>query len=120
MNFENKQFIMGRFCERIYIMRDDYQNNVKEWVDFMNDILREFGIGLNDKILLASIKLNYNFDEEIDIYKINKKKYYLVGGRFEKIEYYGVSWGLLILENKKITLLNDIDGLNIYERICHN
>jgi len=116
MNFENKQFKMGRFCERICTMRGDF-TEVMEWIDFVNNISREFDIQLNEKILLASIKLNYN---KILIVKVVRKNYYLVGkwnknieGRIEiNLE----KGGILYLENDKIKLLKEDKMIDVILR----
>ena len=111
MNFENKQFKMGRFCERICMMRDDFRE-VNEWISFVNEISREFDVKLNDKILLASIKLNYDFDEKI-IIKVGRQNYYLVGKWNENsnhtgIEIKSVYGGIIYIQDDKIKLL-DVD-----------
>ena len=119
MNFENKQFKMGRFCERICMMRDDFRQ-VDEWISFVNEISREFDVKLNDKILLASIKLNYDFDEKI-IIKVERKKYYLVGKWNENSNLHGIEiestdGGIIYIQDNKIKLLDVDFKINLISR----
>jgi hypothetical protein len=112
MNFENKQFRMGRFCERVSIYGCEF-NEIKEWISFINSISREFDIQLNEKILLASLKLSYGFDEEM-IIKVGRKNYYLVGNVSRIITDYidGYTTGILFIENDKVELLKRDEIIN--------
>ena len=110
MNFENKQFKLGRFCERICMMRNEYVD-VSDWVQFINCNLKELDLKINKDVLLASIKLNY--DKHL-IARDGRTTYCLVGKWSNSIEgkihidLDNGNVGILYLSDNKIKLLTDI------------
>jgi hypothetical protein len=83
MNFENKQFKLGRFYERISLCIQDFA--IGEQMDFINDVSREFGVQLTDELVFECVKLSFHhqtngkYHEDMCVVKYKRKKYYMFG-----------------------------------------
>jgi hypothetical protein len=84
MNFENKQFKLGRFYERISSCIQDFP--IREQMDFINGVSREFGVQLTDELVFECVKLSFYYQthympshEDMCVVKYKRKKYYMFG-----------------------------------------
>jgi hypothetical protein len=84
MNFENKQFKLGRFYERISSFIEDFA--IGEQMDFINGVSREFKIQLTDELVFECVKLSFYhqtkgmpYHEDVCVVKYKRKKYYMFG-----------------------------------------
>jgi hypothetical protein len=84
MNFENKQFKLGRFYERISSCIEDFP--IREQMDFINGVSKEFGVQLTDELVFECVKLSFHhqtkgmpYHEDMCVVKYKRKKYYMFG-----------------------------------------
>ena len=84
MNFENKQFKLGRFYERISSCIGDFA--IGEQMNFINGVSREFKIQLTDELVFECVKLSFYHQthgmpahEDVCVVKYKRKKYYMFG-----------------------------------------
>jgi hypothetical protein len=84
MNFENKQFKLGRFYERIYLCIQDFA--IGEQMDFINGVSRELKVQLTDELVFECVKLSFHHQthsmpshEDVCVVKYKRKKYYMFG-----------------------------------------
>lgn len=126
MNFENKQFKLGRLCDRVISQTKHYEN-LREWINFVNDVIKELSLDINEKILISLIKFyDGHFDEKLFYCsrKIARKNYFLVGewnenDNHDDIEFDEQLGGIVYLENGKIELLIDENKIKQISKKTH-
>lgn len=126
MNFENKKFKLGRLCDRVISQTKHYEN-LHEWINFVNDVIKELSLDINEKILIALIKFyDGHFDEKMyySSRKIARKNYFLVGewnenDNHDDIEFDEQLGGIVYLENGKIELLIDENKIKQISKKTH-
>jgi hypothetical protein len=84
MNFENKQFKLGRFYDRISSCIEDFP--ISEQMDFINGVSRELKVQLTDELAFECVKLSFYhqthgmpYHEDVCVVKYKRKKYYMFG-----------------------------------------
>jgi beta-lactamase class D len=84
MNFENKQFKLGRFYERISLCIKNFA--IGEQMNFINGVSRELEVQLTDELAFECVKLSFYYQthympshEDMCVVKYKRKNYYMFG-----------------------------------------
>jgi hypothetical protein len=121
MNFENKQFKLGRFYERIYLCIQDFA--IGEQMDFINGVSRELEVQLTDELALACVHLSYIHQTSRqrkgipDVVKYKRKKYYMFGN-WNNLDTEEGDLSILYIKNGKLEKMCDVSVVFGILKIC--
>jgi len=104
MNFDNKQFRLGRLCQIVLNERCEF---LCDWIYSLNRNLKDFGLLIDNNLLEALLKF-YN-QENIKI-KVGRMIYFVIGN-IKKIDNEFISTcenksGIIHIENNKVMMIN--------------